>query len=189
MISKGIKTKYKGRAYRSRLEARWAAMFDMFGWKYEYEPFDLPGWIPDFIIVSKMPVLVEVKPAIKFEGSFPVEQIRSAMQFSEYSKAEVLLLGSILLGESSIGWLGENMGCYSEDEDSNDVDLDYGLAILTGKENETDDPTPPLGLIHEYQWFRDRISGHYPGGQRCGIEDSIIQRMWNTAGNTVQWNP
>jgi hypothetical protein len=41
-------TKYNGVQYRSRLEARWAAFFNLAGWKHEYEPIDLPGWSPDF---------------------------------------------------------------------------------------------------------------------------------------------
>lgn len=44
-------TKYNGVQYRSRLEARWAAFFDLIGWQHEYEPIDLPGWSPDFRVV------------------------------------------------------------------------------------------------------------------------------------------
>ena len=45
-----IPTVYKGVQMRSRLEARWAAVFDALGAKWEYEPFDLNGWIPDFLV-------------------------------------------------------------------------------------------------------------------------------------------
>ena len=31
-------TLYNGRRYRSRLEARWAAFFDLVRWPFEYEP-------------------------------------------------------------------------------------------------------------------------------------------------------
>jgi len=44
-------TKYNGVQYRSRLEARWAAFFDLIEWQHEYEPIDLPGWSPDFRVV------------------------------------------------------------------------------------------------------------------------------------------
>lgn len=56
----GIPTVYAGIQFRSRLEARWAAFFDQCGWRWEYEPFDLPGWIPDFMLEGR--VAVEVKP-------------------------------------------------------------------------------------------------------------------------------
>lgn len=53
-------TSYKGVNFRSRLEATWAAFFDLCGWEWEYEPIDLPGWTPDFILGKS--VAVEVKP-------------------------------------------------------------------------------------------------------------------------------
>jgi len=57
-----IPTLYRGRMYRSRLEARWGAFFDRLGWQYEYEPFDLGKWSPDFAITSPFNALIEIKP-------------------------------------------------------------------------------------------------------------------------------
>lgn len=60
-----IPTLYKGIQFRSRLEARWAAYFDLWSMDWKYEPIDLPGYIPDFIC-SAGPFredLFEVKPA------------------------------------------------------------------------------------------------------------------------------
>lgn len=59
-----IPTRYAGVQFRSRLEARWAAMFDLLGWRWEYEPIDLAGYIPDFLLRFPAPLLVEVKPAL-----------------------------------------------------------------------------------------------------------------------------
>jgi hypothetical protein len=62
MIS-AIPTFYNGAQFRSQLEARWAAFFDLAGWRWEYEPPEEDGWIPDFLlIVAKQIVKVEVKP-------------------------------------------------------------------------------------------------------------------------------
>jgi hypothetical protein len=47
---RGIQTLYRGTLMRSRTEARWAAMFDQLGWRWTYEPFDLVGYIPDFLL-------------------------------------------------------------------------------------------------------------------------------------------
>lgn len=64
-------TEYQEVMFRSRLEARWAAFFDLAGWKWEYEPCDLKGWIPDFRVEFPCShsecngshiLLVEVKP-------------------------------------------------------------------------------------------------------------------------------
>jgi hypothetical protein len=78
-------TLYNGTTFRSRLEARWAAFFDLAGWKWQYEPLDLPGWTPDFLVEfpcshsecnppigdGKHKLLVEVKPYLsirEFKG-------------------------------------------------------------------------------------------------------------------------
>src|SRR3990167_9057502 len=43
-------TKYADVLFRSRLEARWAAFFDLLKWEWEYEPTDFQGWVPDFLL-------------------------------------------------------------------------------------------------------------------------------------------
>jgi hypothetical protein len=72
-------TLYKGIQFRSRLEATWAAFFDLAGWKWEYEPEDLElevdgkmvNWDPDFYVTFRCghsecygdhSLYVEVKP-------------------------------------------------------------------------------------------------------------------------------
>ena len=60
----GIPTTHDGVRFRSRLEARWAHFFTELHWRWEYEPFDLKGYIPDFAILGERPLLVEVKPAL-----------------------------------------------------------------------------------------------------------------------------
>jgi hypothetical protein len=67
MMLTAIPTRYRGVQFRSRLEARWAAFFDIAGWRWQYEPIDLDGWIPDFRLCGKVPALCEVKP-IDFGG-------------------------------------------------------------------------------------------------------------------------
>lgn len=67
-MTHAIPTVYRGIQFRSRLEARWAAFFDlaMPSWKWRYEPIDLRGWIPDFDLSASESVdsfLVEIKPA------------------------------------------------------------------------------------------------------------------------------
>jgi hypothetical protein len=88
MSTTGIPTVYRGRQYRSRLEARWAAFFDLLGWSYEYEPFDLQGWIPDFLL-TRARVLVEVKPVAIWPRDV-MEEIDDCRGADEY---EVLVAG------------------------------------------------------------------------------------------------
>lgn len=58
-----IPTKYNGVQFRSRLEAKWAAFFDLVEWDWKYEPLDLMGYIPDFVISFRNSRFIfEVKP-------------------------------------------------------------------------------------------------------------------------------
>lgn len=72
-----IPTRFHGRLYRSRLEARYASFFEALGWLAEYEPIDLTsrvrGYIPDFSLAfvredkgALVPahMIVEVKPLL-----------------------------------------------------------------------------------------------------------------------------
>ncbi len=64
---KGIPTiGYNDILFRSRIEAKWSYFFNILKWKNAYEPFDLNGYIPDFIIKESLcgniiNLLVEVK--------------------------------------------------------------------------------------------------------------------------------
>lgn len=73
-------TRYGDVVFRSRLEATWAAFFDLAGWKWSYEPIDLSiegvCWTPDFLVSfpcghSECPetheLYVEVKPATSID--------------------------------------------------------------------------------------------------------------------------
>ena len=53
----------KGIQFRSRIEAQWAYIFEKLGWDWEYEPIDLQGYIPDFIIKfdGDNEILIEIK--------------------------------------------------------------------------------------------------------------------------------
>ena len=67
MNRKGIANTYRGRRYRSLLETKWAAFFQQLGIEFEYEPFELNGWIPDFYFPNSN-TLVEIKPFKSFCG-------------------------------------------------------------------------------------------------------------------------
>lgn len=73
-------TRYNGVLFRSRLEARWAAFFELAGWEWKYEPFDFQDWVPDFWVKFHCghsecggfhTLLIEVKPYLslaQFDG-------------------------------------------------------------------------------------------------------------------------
>lgn len=87
-----IPTMYNGIQFRSRLEAKWACFFDLLNFSWEYEPIDLNGWIPDFILKISDPLFVEVKPVKTLDE---LEQYYEKTILSGY-KGEVLFVGSII---------------------------------------------------------------------------------------------
>lgn len=62
---KAIPSVYRDVTFRSRLEARWAALFDHYSvmWAYEPDAYDTPGglYLPDFYL-PQLHTFVEVKP-------------------------------------------------------------------------------------------------------------------------------
>ena len=100
-----IPTEYKGYRFRSRLEARWAAFFDLLNWKWEYEPRDFNGWIPDFALIGKQVTYVEIKPITQFDQAVADKIDASGC------KDECLILGLCpsvgKYGNVLLGWLRE----------------------------------------------------------------------------------
>lgn len=78
-----IETRYKGRRFRSRLEARWAVLFDAMGWPWEYEPQGYTDgtthYLPDFFLPVDRPHIAgsglyfEAKPR-DMPAGFSIEQ-------------------------------------------------------------------------------------------------------------------
>lgn len=84
-----IETRYAGRAYRSRTEARWAVFFDCCGMAFQYEAdgYHLPSgpYLPDFWL-TELQLFVEIK------GKEPSEaERRKCAELAEASGCVVLL--------------------------------------------------------------------------------------------------
>lgn len=168
---KPIPTTYKGVEFRSRLEARWAAFFDQMRWPWIFEPIDLDGWFPDFLLRTRMPpnVLVEVKPFTtlrEFEDAGVCEKIAKAMNSCNRDE-EVLLLGLAPFWEKSevfggglkLGWLQENYADFSQDFSATGWDL----APLT----YTERPEFEADFCHEWNSYTRRVSGWHHESWDC----------------------
>ena len=44
---------YKGLQFKTALEARWAAFFDLAGWEWHVNPVCVGDWSPDFCVVTR----------------------------------------------------------------------------------------------------------------------------------------
>ncbi len=178
----GIPTVAFGYRFRSRLEAKWAHMFTALGWRWEYEPLDLNGWIPDFLIhTAGIATLVEIKPesTIRDLSSY-VAKIERGLGGARY---EVLLLGCTAfpfpdhneVGYDPIGLLGEFF------EDSRTYDEAKWMRCLE---------CGTVSFFHSTQSFRSRVCGHYDGDHFLApVLVSDVEGPWAAACNATQWRP
>jgi hypothetical protein len=191
---KAIPTLYKGRQYRSRLEARWAVFFDLLGWNTEYEPVDFTGWIPDFVITEAETVYVEVKAISRLP---PDTHLTDEIDNSGCDK-EVLIVGeTVPIRGDLIGWLRQDLSDVTGSDKPYWTWAGAAFGIWVGSETNIERGRIPkgnrdriFGFCHDEQSFIDRITGFYDGGSRgcCGDSDlARFRELWATAGNEVQW--
>src|SRR5512145_1682424 len=95
----GVPTMYRSVRFRSRLEARYAAFFDALKWPWQYEPIDLAGYIPDFLLAFRRPLLVEVKPSTE-----DFELAKEKIEHSGWDGEAIITCGSV--DDSTIGIFG-----------------------------------------------------------------------------------
>jgi hypothetical protein len=176
----GIPTTYRHYRFRSRIEAKWAAMFDQIGWRWEYEPFDAAGYIPDFIITGDSPMLIEVKSDTSL-GELTQHARRVTTATAGHWKHDILILGSIL-DHPATDWIdARSPGVLIEAENEPN---NSGEALWTqcGKCQD-------WAVIHSWQSYECRPCGHHDGDHYIGNR-AVPREQWARAHNAVQWmNP
>ena len=174
---RAIPTMYGGQRFRSRLEARWAAFFDLCEWKWTYEPDDLDGYIPDFKLWFRVPVLVEVKP-VQWDESESDEDMLAA--------ARTKIIHSGIRGESIL--LGSRI--VTVDDRDNELHLQR-LGAIMSIDPETDEVTPWNPLVGFRCGGKDERS---PGcGRRSFCDDTLswhcrVRGCWSGQHHLGQWN-
>jgi hypothetical protein len=162
---RGIPTTYEGVRFRSRIEAKWAAFFDLVEWPWTYEPLDLDGYIPDFVLGFSTPIAVEVKHVMGQAEFDELVHDRAKITASGWT-GETLLLGATV-GADRLGWLREG-GTW---------DLAFPFLCLDcGRRS----------FAHASGSWRCRVTG-------CYLGNGHIDRSWDleadfrAASNRVQW--
>ena len=188
-----IPTKYASVRFRSRLEARWAAFFDALGWDWEYEPFDLEGYIPDFVLLFHEPLLVEIKPVVRWDEATAI-RVASKVRNTSWS-GEVLLCGVGLfsagrsherdLGMPCVGMLDER-----HENPLSKEPLAPGEAVLM----RCIDCKRPSVQSKDGGYFCRVCGGNnnYPGDVlvfECDGQWHAPIDVWREATNDVQWKP
>ena len=163
---RGIPTMYRGVKMRSRLEARWAAMFDEIGWPWAYEPIDLDGYIPDYLVSFEAgKLLTEVKGAVE---DFAIAE--SKIECSGWTD-EALVVGATIDGPV-IGRILEWDGA-----DPRWGEAQIFFCISCGMVSV---------LCVDGSW-RCRACGADDGNSHVG--EFALEATWANCGNRVQWRP
>lgn len=171
-------TEYGRTLFRSRLEARWAAFFDMAGWQWIYEPFDMIGWTPDFALVGHdADVLVEVKPIIWPARVAPSLMRRLSVEAGA-GKAARMNREALVLGAAPV-------------LDDHDVVLGYFLHEADGGHD--------VAVLHVGHGraldfcardgsYAYRIGGECDGKRHLHFVDfDDVRDLWNEAGTVTRW--
>jgi len=183
----GIPTEYKGIWFRSLLEARWARFFDLIGWNWSYEPIELRGYIPDFILKFNRPLLIEVKPEFSIKD---IEKHKDKIENSGWGEEALIIGVEPIIGENSFikdcpafGLLGER-----------GFELDNGRDIFAWAEAcwFQCNLCNKLSFCHSQQTFDCRVSGCYDGDHHIIYEDRYkiekrVMKLWNQAKEDIKW--
>ena len=181
-----ITTVYRGLRFRSRLEATWACFFDLLQWPWEYEPLDLKGYIPDFVLSFKHEsVLVEVKPLTTIDQTVKPSMAQKKLELS--------------------GWQGVAMivgaGLHGPDDVISSYAAIGSINRLAAK--------PPWtmarigGCLHCWQTSIHIRKSNWSWvcplcgvGKLNGLDDwhvgpapVLLDKLWAQAKNTTQWKP
>jgi hypothetical protein len=153
-----IPTKYKGVQFRSRLEAKWAAFFDLAKWEWDYEPLDLNGYIPDFIVKTPdRECLTCAKTSESCTGQHRLIEVKPALKLTDYEEAQAKIARSGWQGPASC--VGAIVGLLFDDQECLGVSRHGGS---TGS--------------FWYPWMT------------WDLKSPIAAReIWRCAGNIVQW--
>lgn len=173
-----IETPYKGHTFRSRLEARWAAFFDEIGWQWNYEPFDLNGYIPDFSLSGFAcgPIIVEVKPTEEHIGGAQEKALASGWG------GEILIVAESPRNKSSDL---PTIGSLSQRKYGDDYWADALLGCSARCCGGTGRCDQYRGLIHESgDWTCYRCGGYHKMWQAEGWKEA-----WGRAHAATRWTP
>lgn len=181
-IIKAYPTVYKGCSMRSRLEARWAAFFDLCGWKWTYEPFDLNGYSPDFMLHFKTPMIAEVKPCIHpHEFSQHTPKVESSGW-----DGEAIILGASFYKTDT--WDAAGLGLMSQAGEKSMESYDgpcWSSAVFQKCTN-----CGEFSFFHEEWTWRCATNDCYEGDHFLNpIDLDTALGMWNRASSYVQWHP
>jgi hypothetical protein len=179
-----IPTVYRGRRYRSRLEARWAAFFDLLGWQHEYEPFDLGSWSPDFLL-TEWNTLVEIKPITEFDRATWNRLVNTCR---ERGRDQQIFLSRLAPEVDEVCWLG--WFCRPPNYAAERCWLGwYGDPCRPFSDGMFQGKSGKIVSFDDAGWFSangDSSPWHMPYPDECTEWSS---ELWAKATGAVRWQP
>lgn len=186
-------TVYRGIRFRSRLEAQWAYVFDQLMWRWRYEPIDLLGYVPDFILygTDDNKVFVEVKPSeiykdnrrtiirkAKNAGIKELLVLCENAQISECWGKESARIGTFEYIEEH-GWGFENDGAILN---RHYIDSSNGEKYVRHFQG--------YDISAEYGSYAFRLSGVYEGDHHLNfVPQDEFEACWRSATEFTKWEP
>jgi hypothetical protein len=160
MRVKPIETVYNGYRFRSRLEARWAVVFDALKLKWIYEPegFELPDksrYLPDFLVETGHPRWIEIKPADPTLQEFK----KLALLVQGTKQTGIILAGAVGQHEFDSLIIEPSGDTVKARRETNSWLLHDWLASGIGvpvEDVEKDDPTINRKMWDRVEWAFDR---------------------------------
>lgn len=187
-----IETVYNGCRFRSRLEARWAAFFDGIGWRWEYEPFDASGYIPDFLVYGQEPIIVEIKPYGEDPCQYQEEATRIVPKLADHWSGHVTVFGLSPLLHVSQTFNEVGPGIYAAGPRSWGSEGEQAALAWSECGNRYDRRgvlpiCRRISLQHTYDNYTTIPCKHYYGGHLIGAEYSHLKQVWDHARDVTRW--
>jgi hypothetical protein len=174
-------TRYNGRLYRSRLEAKWQCMFNKMGWSAEYEPCEIGRYNPDFIIkcdsraYAAKTIIVEIKPS-----PFITETLIADI----YEKYKTTNSHILLLSESPF--------YFKKNDDL--IHIGVGSQYYSGTDMRSDMQELQMKSVDDFGSMNDAFDGMVRGTVERkifltyrDIEYETLLSMWASCGNITQF--
>lgn len=170
-----LPTAYRGKFFRTRLSAEWAAFFDLLGWTWAYRPGRRGNWSPTFSLMAKGSpsgtVYVAVEPVQRFSTT------RYAWMLSEQDDQHDLLVLGLSPCGSMTDFNGPRLGWIRDIE----------LGVDAGFQECAFHALGGPGFHGGWGSWRNRITGQYDGDAGAFTAPVNIAATWAQAQLNVQW--
>ena len=168
---KAIPVVYNSIQFRSRLESRWAAFFDLIGWNYTYEPYDLEKWSPDFKLTTQAGTkfLVEVKPAELTDKKLRMK-IGNATEFA----SGILLVSELPFKYPYPNCIGLTSVFGKTLNSNKEIDFEFCTSVIMDIYGQGKD-------IHNLCQADEVVHSNFNNAK------DFCTELWNRAGNEVQF--